>query len=94
MRKLHDQRRKMGLCIKCGCMNDNPEYSICEKCRAERREYLAKLKKIKECTEQVQEAPHDIPENHKCWGCVWSKFEGDRFFCPFPEGICAKENMR
>lgn len=24
----------------------------------------------------------EIPEDHKCWNCVWSKWHGDRFFCP------------
>lgn len=23
-----------------------------------------------------------VASDHKCWSCEWSKFHGDRFFCP------------
>lgn len=34
----------------------------------------------------------EIPADHKCWNCEWSKFHGDRFFCPLVG--CVKEASR
>lgn len=25
---------------------------------------------------------HTVSAEHKCWTCVWSRWHGDRFFCP------------
>lgn len=33
-----------------------------------------------------------IPENHKCWGCMWATWCGDRFFCPLAF-TCIREKM-
>lgn len=33
-----------------------------------------------------------IPDDHKCWNCVWSRWHGDRFFCPLVG--CVKEPMK
>ena len=95
MRKLHDRRRAMGICIYCSGMIDAPQYSLCEKCRAKKREenaiYRESLRKLHEkCFEPIPEEEKRIPEDHKCWTCVWSRFEGDRFFCPII-GTCVKE---
>jgi len=43
--------------------------------------------------EKVQELISDRPQvsiDHKCWFCVWGTFLGDRFYCPFPKGVCFK----
>ena len=34
----------------------------------------------------------EIQREHKCWGCVWSRFHGDRFFCPLVG--CVKGPMK
>ena len=99
MRKLHDKRRAMGICIYCSGMIDDPQYSFCARCRekkreknAKYREYLHKLHNMSE--ETAPNPPKEVPSNHKCWTCVWSRFEGDRFSCPFPEGICEKDEKK
>lgn len=28
--------------------------------------------------------------DHYCMGCMWGRYEGDRFFCLFVEGSCAR----
>ena len=28
--------------------------------------------------------------DHYCMGCPWGRYEGDRFFCPFVTGSCAR----
>jgi len=35
-----------------------------------------------------------IPKDHKCWGCVWARFVGTGFFCPWPEGMCLKKEKK
>lgn len=99
MRKLHEKRKAMGICVLCSGMIDNTKYSLCASCRVKKREQNAAYKEMKEVRKLLHEKlfafPQEekiIPEDHKCWTCVWSKFEGDRFFCPFPLGICEKEN--
>ena len=34
-----------------------------------------------------------IPEDHKCWGCHWGTWCGDRFFCLLAF-TCVKEKMK
>lgn len=34
----------------------------------------------------------EIPREHKCWGCVWSRYHGDRFYCPLVG--CVKGPMK
>lgn len=83
----------MGLCVECGCFKSNPYYKTCEKCRDRDRE--KKAKKLFELF--AVSAKHEITEvkkDHKCWSCEWSNFLGDRFFCPFVEGTCAKEDKK
>lgn len=101
-RALHEKRQAMGLCIRCSGLIDNPEYKTCYACRAKIRDSMAEYRqKTKESEElrrklQLEELKRrasgvDIPADHKCWTCVWSRFEGDRFFCPFVIGTCIKE---
>ena len=35
----------------------------------------------------------DIPADHKCWGCYWATWCGDRFFCPLAF-TCVKEKTK
>lgn len=101
-RELHAKRTAMGLCIYCSCMIDNPEYKTCSACRAKMRESMAEFrqrtKEMEEVRKKLQvkelkrkQSGEGIPADHKCWTCEWSRFEGDRFFCPFAEGTCVKE---
>lgn len=95
MRKLHERRKAQGICIWCSGMIDDTKYSMCARCRAKSREdgarYRAKAKELHNKIFVQPEEERIIPEDHKCWTCEWSRFEGDRFFCPFAEGTCAKE---
>lgn len=94
MRELHNKRHAMGLCIYCSCMIDNSQYRTCSVCRAKSREKTAKHRREKKEMEAKHNEVHhvkSIPPDHKCWKCEWRRFEGDRFFCPFAEGTCAKE---
>ena len=97
MRRLHEQRKAMGICVRCSGMIDNPQYAMCSKCLAKRREesanYRDKLKKLREKCEVVVPETEEISEDHKCWTCVWSRFEGDRFFCPLV-GTCVKDEAK
>lgn len=82
-------REMMGLCTSCGKMRDDPRWKTCDRCRARERE-----KKIANMYSDFEVIPlpdkREVPSNHKCWKCEWSTFLGDRFFCPFAEGTCAK----
>lgn len=95
MRRLHDSRKAQGICIRCSGLIDNVQYCICERCRAKEREEKARYReKAKELHKKIFVWPEDeqaISEDHKCFTCEWSRFEGDRFFCPFAEGTCVKE---
>lgn len=89
IREEHLKWLKAGLCVKCGGLKLKPEYTMCEKCRS-----IARKARVE--SKQTFKAPKikvypEIRKDHKCWNCVWSKFEGDRFFCPFMEGLCVKE---
>lgn len=33
-----------------------------------------------------------IPADHKCWGCMWATWCGDRFFCPLAF-TCIREKL-
>ena len=35
-----------------------------------------------------------IPGNHKCLFCIWAKYVGTGFTCPWPEGYCVKEGSK
>lgn len=94
MRKLHERRRAMGICIYCSCMIDDPKYRLCEKCRAKKREgnanYRESLRKLHEkCSVPIKEEKA-VPEDHKCWNCVWGEYVGTGFFCPLV-GACVKD---
>lgn len=98
MRKLHERRVKMGICIRCSGLIDDPRYNTCARCRAEKREINARYRAEKKALKEQREAPaktisekQPIPEGHKCLWCVWGRFLEDRFFCPFPVGVCVKE---
>ena len=34
-----------------------------------------------------------VDADHKCWGCQWATWCGDRFFCPL-YGNCSKSNEK
>lgn len=99
MRELHDKRRAMGICIYCSGMIEDAHYSVCEKCRAKKREenaaYRENLKKLREkCEVEVIEPDESsIPEDHKCWNCVWGRYVGTGFFCPII-GTCVKDEEK
>lgn len=42
-------------------------------------------------TEELKSDRHEIPVDHKCWKCEWSRFHGDRFFCPLVGCIKSKQ---
>ena len=56
--------------------------------RQYRDELKATMHRISQSVQKLMDAKelsvkHDeIPKNHKCWTCVWSRWHGDRFFCP------------
>lgn len=84
---------RVGLCTNCGGLKLNPTYNWCEKCRAMERakrnkKALADFQPTRPA--RTKEKPA-VSETHKCWGCEWGKFLGDRFFCPFPYGVCMKD---
>lgn len=99
MRKLHDRRKELGLCVYCAKLLDDTTRYSCASCRAKKQEHKAKAKEKKIgkhmllYLEEKKQEPIEIviPEDFKCWNCVWGRFLGDRFFCPFPYGICVKE---
>lgn len=96
MRELHDKRHAMGLCIYCSCIIDNVEYKTCAACRAKSREATARHREMIKVQAEQERAMRKaseplVPTDHKCWTCEWSRLEGDRFFCPFIEGSCVKE---
>ena len=33
-----------------------------------------------------------IPADHKCWGCMWATWCGDKFFCPLAF-TCIREKL-
>lgn len=43
-------------------------------------------------TEELKSNRCEVPPDHKCWQCEWSRFHGDRFFCPLVG--CVKETRR
>jgi len=103
---LYKERKRKGLCPNCGGFRLDLDYATCAKCRSEWRDRRwAKSKKREKELEREREralelafsaidAKKDreiVKSDHKCWTCVWSRFEGDRFFCPFAEGTCIKE---
>lgn len=96
-RELYARRKDMGVCVYCGGLIDNTQYSSCDKCRAEWRErnalYRENLRKLRDKCEVVVPEVKEVPEDHKCWTCVWSRFEGDRFFCPLV-GTCVKDEAK
>jgi hypothetical protein len=81
---------RMGLCSNCGGLRLEPAYKTCARCRANDREKRLKAK-YSEFEVQKNIGERTIKSDHKCWACEWGRFEGDRFFCPFAEGTCAKE---
>lgn len=91
---LRKQRERMGLCTNCGGMKSNPHWKQCEKCREKERNRLRE-KLIASYTIELHPnkppKPKEINSKHKCWNCEWGTFLGDRFFCPFVEGTCAKD---
>ena len=40
---------------------------------------------------EPQHRMKEISPNHHCKGCYWGKNLGDRIFCPFVAGSCAKD---
>lgn len=87
------QWERMGLCTTCGGLKLEPEWRTCAKCRMRSREKMRAIY-AKEKLPIEPEKPKVMPEirkDHKCWHCEWSRFEGDRFFCPFAEGTCVKD---
>lgn len=90
--ELRKKRDSMGLCTNCGGMKSNPRWKYCEKCRArEREKRLSKLAGLYDIIPVKAKMP-EVKKEHKCWSCEWSEFLGDRFFCPFVEGTCVKED--
>lgn len=81
---------RMGLCTVCGGINLDPAYRHCARCRDKQREKRAKYA-FNAYVEEKKTVRPAISPDHKCWNCVWSSFAGDRFFCPFGVGMCAKE---
>lgn len=95
MRALHDKRRAMGICILCSGMIDDTQHSICARCREKKREasvaYRDALRTLrKKCEEVIESEESSIPEDHKCWNCVWGTYVGTGFFCPII-GTCVKD---
>lgn len=94
MRKLHEKRKAMGICITCSGMIGDPQFSTCERCRAKKREenaaYRENLKKLRDKCLVIEPEESSIPEDHKCWNCVWGKWVGTGFFCPIV-GKCVKD---
>ncbi len=90
--ELRKRREQMGLCTKCGGLKSNPHWNWCEKCRVENRErYLTRTAGSYAHIPAKAKEP-EVKKEHKCWTCEWAKFLGDRFFCPFVEGTCVKED--
>lgn len=84
------QWERMGLCCKCGGLRLEPAYKWCAECRSKNRE--KKLRYLYgNFPEPSKVEKRSVPSDHKCWTCEWSRYEDDRFFCPFVEGTCAKE---
>ena len=86
-----DKWERMGLCRNCGGLKLEPQYLYCSRCRAKERD-----KRRRAMLEKMNEAPipqyAEISQDHKCWYCVWKRFEGDRFFCPMIECVKEKKN--
>ena len=97
MRKLRDKRMAMGICILCSGMIDDTQYIICSRCRAKKREENAKyrenLKKLHEKCVPIEPEKKIVPEDHKCWSCVWGTFVGTGFYCPL-FGKCVKDEEK
>lgn len=94
MRKLHEMRRAMGICIQCSGMIDDVQYAICARCREKKREanarYRENMKKLHEKCVPIEPEEKIVPEDHKCWTCVWGKYVGTGFYCPLV-GKCVKD---
>lgn len=98
IRKMREERKAQGVCIWCGGLIEDVQYVSCLKCREKKREANARYRENRENMKQLHvecvplEAEQKvISEDHKCWTCEWSRFEGDRFFCLFAYGTCVKE---
>ena len=100
-REKYQQRREMGICVYCGCVNDTPQYSGCtdcrnkireasNACRARKREMEESRKAILAEKERIAEEGARITE-HSCYPCQWGRFDGGKVFCLFAEGTCAKD---
>lgn len=91
-RERRNNWERMGLCVNCGGLRLESEYRMCIKCREKQRNYLyGKNEYPRKMTfEEAFKMQPEIPKNHKCWGCVWGKFEGSVFFCPFMECVKRK----
>lgn len=77
-----------------------------EEKREFRKEYMrqyrddlkATMHRISQAVQKLMDAKelsvkHDeVSKNHKCWTCVWSRWHGDRFFCPLVG--CVKQPMK
>lgn len=50
------------------------------------------VRKLTSNNGDLRSARKDIPKDHKCWDCVWSRHHGDRFFCPLVG--CVKGPMK
>ena len=92
--ELRKRREHMGLCTTCGGMKSNPQWKTCEKCRDKGRQKCISslVKQIGSYDVTVKVNVQEVRPEHKCWTCEWSKYLGDRFFCPFVEGTCVKED--
>jgi predicted metal-dependent hydrolase len=89
-----DDPEKFVMCR--SCRTKQHDYSSTDEIRAWRREYQrAYREELKKTLERIavevqklsgaKELESDrkrISSTHKCWGCVWSRWHGDRFFCP------------
>lgn len=100
-REVYEKRVAMGICVKCGCMIDNPQYKTCASCRSKGREAMTAFRDRKKEMEERRkailaekarrEAEGARITEHSCYPCQWGKFDGDRVFCLFAEGTCAKD---
>lgn len=90
-KEVKEERRRKGLCVNCGGLRLDPAYVWCAKCRTRHKELRILRDLALEGDNQAPVKPEKIRSDHKCWTCEWGRFEGDRFFCPFIEGTCVKE---
>ena len=55
-----------------------------------------KLKQIIEKEKKQDKRLNEKQRNHKCYGCDWSKWHGNKYYCPFVDCIrnCESETGR